>query len=102
MSESETIVTAPATKEKNPKRVAQGKRLAVISKAAKAKKKLMMVEEKRKESDVDVNYKFVFGLIGVGLSVARRVIPCILQKKTPPRKGALKRAPLVIPPMTVK
>ena len=25
MSESETIVTAPATKEKNPKRVAQGK-----------------------------------------------------------------------------
>jgi hypothetical protein len=48
MSESETIVTAPATKEKNPKRVAQGKRLAEISKASKAKKELMMEEKERK------------------------------------------------------
>ena len=38
MSESETNVTAPATKEKNPKRVAQCKRLAEISKAAKPRK----------------------------------------------------------------
>ena len=45
MNKSKTIVTAPATKEKNLKRIAQGKRLAEISKAAKAKKKLMMEEE---------------------------------------------------------
>ncbi len=32
-------VTAPTTKKKNPKRVAQGKRLAEIPKAAKEKKK---------------------------------------------------------------
>ncbi len=72
MSESETIVTAPATKEKNPKRVAQGKRLAEISKAAKAKKKLMMEEEERKSNntDVGIDYKFVIGLIGVGVGVA--------------------------------
>ncbi len=72
MSESETIVTTPATKEKNPKRVAQGKRLAEISKAAKAKKKLMMEEEERKESnnDVGIDYRFVFGLIGVGVGIA--------------------------------
>ena len=51
MSEPETIVTAPATKEKNPKRVAQGKRLAEILKAAKARKKLMMEEEEREEEE---------------------------------------------------
>ncbi len=38
MSEPENTVTATATKEKNPERVAQGKRLAEISKAAKAQK----------------------------------------------------------------
>ncbi len=101
MSEPETIVTAPATKEKNPKRVAQGKRLAEISKAAKARKKLMMEEEEREEeerveeereeeereeeerekrkrgkerkpsnNDVGIDYKFDFGLIGVGVGIA--------------------------------
>ena len=69
MSQSQTIVTAPATKEKNPKRVAQRNRLAEISKAAKAKKKLMM-EDERKESNMGVDYKFVFGFIGVGVAVA--------------------------------
>ncbi len=68
MSESETIVTAPATKEKNPKRVAQGKKLAEISKAAKEKKRLRMEEDKRTVGVV--NYNFVFGLIGVSVGVA--------------------------------
>ena len=54
MSEPEnTDVTAPATKKKNPKRVAQGKRLAEIPKAAKEKKRLR-IEEGRKASDVCV------------------------------------------------
>ncbi len=79
MSESETIVTAPATKEKNPKRVAQGKRLAEISKAAMAKKKLMMEEEKRKESNVGINYNCLWiywgrSGVGVGSGVGVRLI----------------------------
>jgi DNA-binding cell septation regulator SpoVG len=49
--------------------VAQGKRLAEISKAAKAEKKLMMEEEERKESNVGVDYKFVYGFIGVGVGI---------------------------------
>ncbi len=67
MNEPENAVTAPATKEKNPKRVAQGNKLAEIS---KAKKKLRMEEEERKESVVGVDYRFVFGLIGVGVGIA--------------------------------
>ncbi len=43
MSEPENTVTAPATKEKNPKRLAE------LSKAAK---RLRMEEEERKESDL--------------------------------------------------
>ncbi len=47
MSEPEIIVTALATKEKNPKRVAQGKRLA--EKAAKENKRLRIEKEKTNE-----------------------------------------------------
>ena len=65
MSEPQNTVTAPATKEKNPKRVAQDKRLAEISKAAKAKERLQM---ERKESIMGIDYKLVFGLFGVGMA----------------------------------
>ncbi len=100
MSESETIVTAPATKAKNPKRVAQGKRLAEISKAAKAKKKLMMEEEERRESNVGMNYKFVFGLIGIGVGVAGLYL--VYSRKNTSQEGGPVSEPLVIPQMTVK
>ncbi len=68
MSEPESTVTTPAIKEKNPTRVAQGKRLAEISKAAKEKKRLRKDAERKENTDnVGVNYKFVFGFIGVGV-----------------------------------
>ncbi len=88
MNEPENAVTAPATKEK---RVAQGNKLAEIS---KAKKKLRMEEEERKESVVGVDYRFVFGLIGVGVGIAglylaysrKNVESCKSHQPPPPSK----------------
>jgi hypothetical protein len=105
MSEPENTVTAPATKEKNPKRVAQGKKLAEISKAAKVKKKLMMEQEKRKESNVGIDYKFVFGFVGVAglyLAYSRKNTCQEWGDICPLGKVALKRRYLVIPQKTVK
>ena len=67
-----TITTSEKpTKTKDPKRVEAGKRLGAISKEAKAKKKERLESEvKSSEQSWDVNYGFVFGVVGTTAAVA--------------------------------
>ncbi len=55
-------------------------------KGREAKKKLMM-EEERKESDVGVDYKFVFGFIGVGVVVIAGLYLAHFRKNADPRES---------------
>ncbi len=81
-------------RRKIPKTVAQGKKLAEISKAAK---KLRMEEKGRKESTVSVDYKFVFGLVCVGVGIAGLFTTlCRIRQANPHRVTLLNGMPLRI------
>ena len=61
-------------KEKDPKRVEAGKRLAAMSKNAKEKKMREKIESKHNNSSMmgsfgDVNYGLVFGFIGIAVAI---------------------------------
>ena len=66
--EEEPKITTTTQKVKNPKRVEQGKRLAAISKEAKARK-----AEERKKAEEDSNLLYVtvgvLGVTGLGYGV---------------------------------
>ena len=73
---STPIITAPTTiKVKDPKRVAQGKRLAQISKEAKAAKKKRLLEEAGRSTvhegggDLLLSYPVLFGAIGAVVGI---------------------------------
>ena len=71
------IVTAPTTtRVKDPRRVAQGKRLAEISKAAKAAKKKRLLEESGRSTsheggggDFLLSYPILLGTIGAVVGI---------------------------------
>ena len=70
---STPTVTAPTTtRVKDPRRVAQGKKLAEISKAAKAAKKKRLLEEATVHEgggDPLLSYPILFGTIGVVVGI---------------------------------
>ena len=71
MSEKETKITSAVKKEKNPGRVAAGKRLAAISKEAKERKKLERENAIRESVDNDNrNNTVVVGMLIVAVSGA--------------------------------
>ena len=57
-------------KEKDPKRVEAGKRLAAISKATKEKKMPDKIESENSNNDLNINYGLVFGFIGTAVAIA--------------------------------
>ena len=64
MSETEPPKITATVREKNPKRVEQGKRLAAISKAGKERKRLDREGAMRKPDGEGLNYNYI-GLVGV-------------------------------------
>ena len=63
MSEEDNKITSVVKKEKNPKRVEQGKRLAAISKEAKERKKLERENAIKESLDNNDNNMIVGGLV---------------------------------------
>ena len=57
-------------KEKDPKRIEAGKRLAAISKAAKERKMLDKIESENSNGDFNINYGLVFNFIGTAVAIA--------------------------------
>ena len=72
MSEETPKITT-VKKEKDPKRVEPGKRLAAISKAAKQRKMRNKIESENKQengsSDCSINYGIVIGILGTAVSI---------------------------------
>ena len=72
MSEETPKITT-VKKEKDPKRVEAGKRLAAISKAAKERKMCNKIESENKQEnagfDYNINYGLVFGILGTAAAI---------------------------------
>lgn len=66
----ETPKITKEKKEKDPKRVEAGKRLAAICKAAKEKKMRDKIESENSNNDFNINYGLVFGFIGTAVAIA--------------------------------
>ena len=57
-------------KEKDPKRIEAGKRLASISKAAEERKMREKIESENSNGDFNINYGLVFGFTGTAVAIA--------------------------------
>ena len=68
MSEETPKITT-TKKEKDPKRVEAGKRLAAISKAAKERKLREKIESENSNNDFNINYGLVFGFIATAVAI---------------------------------
>ncbi len=100
---SEPSITSVA-KEKDPRRVAAGKRLGAISRQAKEAKRLERQAQQSEETEVDNKYTsyFVGGLVVVGtvsylylnkdkLISDKKRLPTIPEEEEPPPKRKSKR-----------
>ena len=69
MSEETAPKITATKKEKDPKGVEAGKRLAAISKAAKERKMRDKIESENSNNDFNINYGLVFGFIGTAVAI---------------------------------
>ena len=103
MSEQSTngLTITSGVKEKNPKRVAAGKRLGAISKQAKEAKRLGRQAQQSEETEVNNKYTsyFIGGLVVVGtvsylflnkdkLISDKKRLPTIPEEEEPPPKNS--------------
>ena len=92
MSEEQPKITT-VEKVKDPRRVAQGKRLAAISREAKAKKKQKRLEQQQQEEESG-NLSYLLPVVIVGGVIATVRCYCYSKKKKEEPTDAIKKEEL--------